>query len=66
MYLYGFTTYSFQMADLEVSLEGHAAYAAVFFATATVALVLFRRRSPAPSSVQFVDGEPRIQTINAI
>ncbi len=38
------------MADLEVSLEGRTDYAALLFAIATVALVLFWRRNPAPDA----------------
>ena len=54
LYLYGFTTYSFQMADLEASLERNPIHAALFFVvTAFVFEFFWLRRRPAalkPSS----------------
>ncbi len=64
IYLYGFTTYSFQMADLEAALEGHAVRALLFFAAAGAALTLLWRRHPAAATVLFDANEPEIQTLD--
>ncbi len=63
-YLYGFTTYSFNMADLEEALEGRLGEAAVLFAAALGALAWSWRRAPEPSEVIFDGSEPFIQTLN--
>jgi hypothetical protein len=64
LYLYGFTNYSFHMADLELAIEHRALYAILFFTTAAVLLTLSWRRHPAPSAVRFDAGEPVIQTLD--
>jgi hypothetical protein len=63
-YLYGFTTYSFQIAGLEAWLETRPGSAALCLAGATVlwmALRRFRRRGT--GSIRFEGGEPAIQTL---
>ena len=64
LYLYGFTTYSFQMADLELAIEQRAAYGLLFFGAAGGLLVWLWRRHPAPSAVRFDASEPAIQTLD--
>jgi hypothetical protein len=64
LYLYGFTTYSFQMADLEFAIERRALYAILFFTAAALLLTLCGRRHPAPSAVRFDASEPVIQTLD--
>jgi hypothetical protein len=64
LYLYGFTTYSFQMADLESAIEHRALYAILFFTAAAILLTLCWRRHPAPSAVRFDASEPVIQTLD--
>ena len=64
VYLYGFTIYSSNLADLELSVEGRALYAILFFALAAVLLALSWRRHPAPSAVRFDASEPTIQTLD--
>jgi hypothetical protein len=63
-YLYGFTNYSFQMADLEAWLEGRVAHAALFFAAAAVALAFLWLRRPLAATVRFDASEPQIQTLD--
>ena len=64
LYLYGFTNYSFQMADLELAIEGRVLYAVLFFTAAAVLLTLSWRRHPAASAVRFDASEPVIQTLD--
>jgi hypothetical protein len=64
LYLYGFTTYSFQMADLELTIEQKAMYAILCFTAAAILLTLSWRRHPAPSAVRFDASEPVIQTLD--
>ncbi|MES1261665.1 MAG: hypothetical protein ABUS49_08015, partial [Acidobacteriota bacterium] len=64
IYLYGFTTYSFRMADLETALEGRPVSSALFFACAAAALALLWRRNPPPSAVRFDGNEPDIQALD--
>jgi hypothetical protein len=64
LYLYGFTNYSFHMAELELAIEHRLLYAALFFAAAAVLLTLSWRRHPAPSAVRFDASEPVIQTLD--
>ncbi len=64
LYLYGFTTYSFQMADLEASLESNPVHAALFFVVTAFAFECFWLRRPAPSTVRFDAGEQQIQTLD--
>jgi hypothetical protein len=64
LYLYGFTSYSFHMADLEASLDGNGPRALLFFAAAGLALTLLWRRHPAPLAVSFDAAEPHIQTLD--
>ena len=64
VYLYGFTAYSFRMADLEAALERRPLYAALFFAVATGALVWSWRRRPSAAAVRFDGNEPAIQTLD--
>jgi hypothetical protein len=64
LYLYGFTTYSFQMADLESAIEQRALYAILVFTAAAILLTFSWRRNPAPSAVRFDASEPTIQTLD--
>ena len=64
LYLYGFTNYSFHMADLELAVEHSALYAGLFFTAAAVLLTLSWLRHPAPSAVRFDASEPVIQTLD--
>jgi len=64
LYLYGFTTYSSQMADLELAIEQRWWHAGLFFAAAGGLLVWLWLRHPANSAVRFDAGEPAIQTLD--
>ena len=64
IYLYGFTEYSFRMADLETALEGRPWFALLFFTAALLLLTLSWRRSPRASEVRFDGNEPEIQGLN--
>jgi hypothetical protein len=64
LYLYGYTAYSFQMAHVELAIEGRALYAIVVFAAAALLLAVSWRRRPAPSAVRFDASEPVIQTLD--
>jgi hypothetical protein len=63
-YLYGFTAWSFNMADLEKALENNRIWQVICFATAIAALALLWRRRPAASEVIFDGSEPSIQTLD--
>jgi hypothetical protein len=64
LYLYGFTTWSFNMADLEQAIEGRTIRQAMYFAAALAALAVLWRRSPKASEVIFDGSEPFIQTLD--
>ena len=64
LFLYGFTTYSFQMADLEAALEGHPGRVVLFFVSAGGLLAVCWRRRRAASEVRFDAHEPEIQTLD--
>jgi hypothetical protein len=64
LYLYGFTTYAFNMADLEKALDKNTIWPVVIFAAAFAALAVLWRRSPAASEVIFDGSEPLIQTLD--
>jgi hypothetical protein len=64
LYLYGFTIYSGQMADLELAIEHQAYYSVLFFTAAAALLAWCWRRHPAPSAVRFDASEPVIQTLD--
>ena len=64
LYLYGFTTYAFNMADLEKALETNMVRPVIFFAAAFAVLAILWRRSPAASEVIFDGSEPLIQTLD--
>jgi hypothetical protein len=64
LYLYGFSYYSFQMADFELAVESRMLYAILFFGAATILLALCWRRQPAASAVRFDANEPVIQTLD--
>lgn len=63
-YLYGFTTYSFNMADLEKAMESRIILPALLFPVAFIVLALLWRRTPAASEVIFDASEPLIQTLD--
>ncbi len=64
LYLYGFTNYSFRMADLESAIDGHSVRAVAFFAVCGVTMYCFWRRRPLDSEVRFDAAEPYIQTLD--
>jgi len=57
-YVYGFTGFGFNMADLELALEGRAGPLLLCFAAAIILLKLSWHRRAAPEPIQF-DGEER-------
>lgn len=64
IYVYGFTEYSFHMADLETALDGRPFQALLFFGVASALLVLSWRRRPRALAVRFDGDEPEIQSLN--
>ena len=64
IYLYGFTEYSFRMADLESALDSRPWFALVFLTLSTGALTLLWRRNSSAADVRFDGNEPDIQTLN--
>jgi len=64
LYLYGFTTYSFNMADLERTIEHRPAYAALTLTTAALILTLSWRHRREPKSTEFDAYQPTIQTLD--
>lgn len=64
LYLYGFTTYSFHMADLEGVMERHWGHAALVFTAAAALLVVSWRRRPSASAVRFDAEEPVIRGLD--
>jgi hypothetical protein len=63
LYLYGFTTYSFNMADLESALSERLIWPAAFFTLAFALLAMLWRRNPNAREVIFDGSEPLIQTL---
>ncbi len=64
LYLYGFTTYSFHLADVERWMETHWSYAALAFTVCGLLLaVSWLRRAPS-STVRFDADEPVIRTLD--
>jgi hypothetical protein len=64
LYLYGFTGYSFNMADLESTIEHRVMPALLCFTAGAILLRLSWRRNPAPSPARFDGEEPVIQTLD--
>ncbi|MES1260360.1 MAG: hypothetical protein ABUS49_01395, partial [Acidobacteriota bacterium] len=64
LYLYGFTNYSFKMADLEAALEPAPFKALLYFAVCAVGLTLSWMRHANASAIRFDAGEPEIQTLD--
>lgn len=64
LYLYGFTAYSFNLADLELTIEHHAVFEVLFLTAAAVVLTLSWRRHREPTAAQFDAYEPAIQTLD--
>ena len=64
LYLYGFTGYSFNMADLESTLERRLVLLLLCFTSAALLLRLSWRRRPQSSSIRFDGEEPTIQTLD--
>ncbi|HWE49501.1 MAG TPA: hypothetical protein VG273_06925 [Bryobacteraceae bacterium] len=64
VYLYGFTTYSFNMADLEKGMDERAIRALIFMAAGIAALVILGRRTPASAEVIFDGSESLIQSLD--
>jgi hypothetical protein len=63
-YLYGFTAYGFNMADLESASERHLVLSLLCFASAAILLRMSWRRTPQPSAIRFDGDEPVIQTLD--
>jgi hypothetical protein len=63
-YLYGFTSYSFHMADLEKAIDQNSLYGVCFFVLAAMLLAACWRRHPAAGSVRFDASEPEIQILD--
>jgi hypothetical protein len=64
LYLYGFTNYSFHLADLERAIESHWSYAALAFTASGVLLTLSWLRRTPPADVRFDAEEPVIRTLD--
>jgi hypothetical protein len=64
VYLYGFSYYSFQTADLEAAIEQHLWYAPLFFAATAILLTLSWRYRREPESTRFDASEPIVQGLN--
>ena len=64
LYFYGYSHYSFDLADLEQAIENHALYGVGFFVAAAALLTLSWRRHPAAAQVRFDATEPVIQTLD--
>jgi hypothetical protein len=64
LYLYGFTSYSFTMSDVEASLEHSLTRSIVFFGGSAIALAALWRRKSRNSKVLFEAGDPHIQALN--
>lgn len=64
LYLYGFTSYSFHLAELELALEKDWRLAAFAFAAAGVLLGVSWRRKSAPANVRFDAEEPVVRSLN--
>ena len=64
LYLYGFTNYSFRMAELEAGLERSTGYAILFLAIATAALLFLWKRQTRAGPVRFDGSEPEFHTLD--
>jgi len=63
-FLYGFTTYSFHMADLEKALDGRPVRAAGFFVLAAALLAIAWRRRGKAAGVRFDATEQELTTLD--
>jgi hypothetical protein len=64
LYLYGFSAYSFKMADLETLLDRTPSAALLAIGVVAGLLALLWRRKPADYGVRFDGSEPDVQTLN--
>ncbi|HEX4273967.1 MAG TPA: hypothetical protein VHZ74_01365 [Bryobacteraceae bacterium] len=64
LYLYGFSAYSFKMADLETLLDRTPLAALLAIGVVAGLLALLWRREPADYGVRFDGSEPDVQTLN--
>jgi hypothetical protein len=64
IYLYGFTTYSFNLAALEYRMETSGVLAGVVFTVAAVLLAYAWRRKPPVAQLRFDGEEPVVQTLD--
>ena len=62
-YLYGFTNYSFMMADLEASLEKNTVQALQYFVGSAILITLAWLRQTKGAPIRFDAGEPEIQSL---
>jgi hypothetical protein len=64
LYLYGFTNYSFRLAELEAVLERNTGHAILFLAVAAVALFVLWSREASAGTVRFDGSDPEFQTLD--
>jgi hypothetical protein len=64
IYLYGFTTYSFNLAELERRMETSGVLAGIIFTVAAVLLAYAWQRKPPGALLRFDGEEPLIQTLD--
>ena len=64
LYLYGFTTYSFNLASLEQRMETSVVLALAVFTVSAVLLAFAWRRKAAVTQLRFDGEEPAIQRLN--
>jgi hypothetical protein len=64
LYLYGFTTYSFRMADIEQWIEANPARGSMLIVAAIVALLLIWRWKTDTEMIRFDGSEPEIQVLD--
>jgi hypothetical protein len=62
--LYGFTSYSFHMAELEAGLERTPGHAILFLAAAAAVLWLLGKRQASDGRVRYDGSEPEFQTLD--
>jgi hypothetical protein len=64
LYIYGFTTYSFQMAAVESAVESQPFGAIVLLSIAAIALTISWKHPRTAAAVRFDAAEPHIQTLD--
>ena len=64
LYLYGFTSYSFRMADLQSALESSLPYSVLFFSFTACGLVIAWKWRAPYDSIRFDGAEPALQILD--